>query len=71
MNPAAMTAAHKSLPFGSVVKVTDQNTGKSINVTINDRGPFIRGRIIDLSQAAASRLGFQNKGVTQVCITRV
>ena len=71
MNPNAMTAAHKSLPFGTVVRVVDQKTGKSIKVTINDRGPFIRGRIIDLSKAAATKLGFRNAGHTKVCIERV
>jgi rare lipoprotein A len=71
MNPSAMTAAHKSLPFGTKVRVKDQRTGKSILVTINDRGPFIKGRIIDLSKAAATKLGFRNAGHTKVCIERV
>ncbi len=71
MNPSAMTAAHKSLPFGSKVRVVDQETGKSIQVTINDRGPFVKGRIIDLSKAAATKLGFRNAGHTKVCIERV
>ena len=71
MNPNAMTAAHKTLPLGSVVKVVNQRTGKSIRVTINDRGPYIKGRIIDLSKAAATRLGFKNAGTAKVCITRV
>jgi rare lipoprotein A len=70
-NQNAMTAAHKSLPFGTVVKVVDQRTGKSIRVTINDRGPFAKGRIIDLSRAAAGELGFRNRGTTKVCITQV
>lgn len=71
MNPNAMTAAHKTLPFGSKVRVIDQRSGKSIMVTINDRGPFIKGRIIDLSKAAATKLGFRNAGHTKVCIERV
>jgi rare lipoprotein A len=71
MNPSAMTAAHKTLPFGTKVRVVDQRTGKSILVTINDRGPFVRGRIIDLSKAAATKLGFRNAGHTKVCIERV
>lgn len=71
MNPDAMTAAHKSLPFGTQVRVTDQSSGNSIVVTINDRGPFIKGRIIDLSRAAAGQLGFRNKGHTKVCITQI
>ena len=67
-NENAMTAAHRSLPFGTVVQVTDQNTGKSIEVTINDRGPFHGKRIIDLSKAAATALGFRNRGTTSVCL---
>ena len=70
-NQNAMTAAHRSLPFGTVVNVVDQRTGKTIKVTINDRGPFHKGRIIDLSKAAATKLGFRNAGTTKVCITRV
>lgn len=71
MNPSAMTAAHKSLPFGTKVRVVDQRSGNSIQVTINDRGPFIKGRIIDLSKAAATKLGFRDAGHTKVCIERV
>lgn len=63
-----MTAAHRSLPFGTKVVVTDQNTGKRVEVTINDRGPFHGKRIIDLSKAAATALGFRNRGVTSVCL---
>lgn len=70
-NENAMTAAHKTLPFGTVVKVTDQRTGKSVKVTITDRGPFHKGRIIDLSKAAASKLGTKNAGTGKVCLTRV
>lgn len=66
-----MTAAHRSLPFGTVVRVVDQRTGKSIQVTINDRGPYAKGRIIDLSKAAATKLGIRNAGTGRVCITRV
>lgn len=71
MNPQAMTAAHKSLPFGTRVRVTNQSNGKSIVVTINDRGPFIRGRILDVTPVAANKLGFRNAGHTKVCLTRV
>jgi rare lipoprotein A len=53
-----MTAAHRSLPFGTMVRVTHAKTGKSVVVRINDRGPFIRGRVIDLTPAAARQLGF-------------
>jgi rare lipoprotein A len=66
----AMTAAHKTLPFGTMVRVTDQRTGKSINVKINDRGPYHGSRIIDLSKAAATKLGFRDAGTTKVCIDR-
>lgn len=66
----AMTAAHRSLPFGTVVTVVDQRTGKSVKVKINDRGPFHGSRIIDLSKAAASKLGFRAAGTTKVCIER-
>jgi len=71
MNPNAMTAAHKTLPLGSVVRVVDQRTGRSIQVTINDRGPYIRGRIIDLSKAAARQLGIIPAGTGAVCLVRV
>ena len=70
-NQNAMTAAHKTLPLGSVVKVTNQHTGKSIEVKINDRGPFAKGRIIDLSKAAAAKLGPQAAGVGKVCIAKL
>ena len=71
MNPNAMTAAHKTLPLGTVVKVVAQGTGRSIRVTINDRGPYIKGRIIDLSKAAGRQLGIIPAGTGSVCITRV
>lgn len=61
-----LTAAHKTLPLGSKAKVTNLETGNSVEVTINDRGPFIRGRIIDLSRAAAGELGILKSGVVQV-----
>ena len=69
MNPNAMTAAHKTLPLGSVVRVVNQRTGKSITVTINDRGPYIKGRIIDLSKAAGRQLGIIPAG-TGTCVHR-
>ena len=67
-NCDAMTAAHKSLPFGSLVRVTRQDTGASTIVRINDRGPFLRGdgRIIDLSRAAAELLDMLEDGVVRV-----
>ena len=67
-NQDAMTAAHRSLPFGTKLRVTDQRTGKTVQVTINDRGPFHGKRIIDLSKGAANKLGFRNRGTTSVCI---
>lgn len=69
-NENAMTAAHRSLPFGTKVTVTDQRTGKQVRVTINDRGPFHGKRIIDLSKAAATELGFRNAGTTSVCLAQ-
>jgi rare lipoprotein A len=63
-----MTAAHKTLPFGAKVKVTDLGTGRSIQVRINDRGPFVKGRIIDLSKKAAKELGIYERGTAQVRI---
>jgi rare lipoprotein A len=56
--PGALTAAHRTLPFGTMVKVTNNHTGRSVVVRINDRGPFVRGRVIDLTPAAAHALGF-------------
>jgi rare lipoprotein A len=70
-NENAMTAAHRSLPFGTKVMVTDQRTGNKIQVTINDRGPFHGSRIIDLSKAAANQLGFRNRGTTSVCLSQL
>lgn len=63
-----LTAAHKSLPFNTLVKVTDLETGKSIIVRINDRGPYVKGRIIDLTDSAARELGILQKGIAKVKI---
>jgi rare lipoprotein A len=57
-NPRALTGAHRTLPFGSTVKVTNKKNGRIVYVRINDRGPFTRGRIIDVTPAAAHQLGF-------------
>jgi rare lipoprotein A len=65
-NPGGMTAAHRSLPFGTHVQVTDVSSGRSVVVTINDRGPFIRGRVIDLSRGAAQALGITGRGVARI-----
>ena len=61
-----MTAAHKTLPFGTKVRVTHAGHGRSVVVTINDRGPYVAGRVIDLSRAAASSLGMAGAGVARV-----
>lgn len=71
MDPSKLTAAHRSLGFGTKVRVTNSRTGKSVVVRINDRGPFIRGRVIDVSKAAAKRLGMINAGVAKVCYSVV
>jgi rare lipoprotein A len=67
-NKNAMTAAHKFLPFGTEIEVTDITTKRSVRVRINDRGPFKPGRILDLSQAAASSLGIVERGVVNIQI---
>jgi rare lipoprotein A len=68
VNHGAMTAAHRSLPFGTRVRVTDTASGNSVIVRINDRGPFTGGRIIDLSHGAAQALGIIGRGVARVRI---
>ena len=68
MDPTDLTAAHRSLPFGTKLKVTNQKNGKTVVVRINDRGPFVKGRVIDLSKAAARTLGFVDSGVTKICM---
>lgn len=70
-NSKKLTAAHKTLPLGSKVKVKSLETGKSVIVTINDRGPFIKNRIIDLSKRSAEILGISKKGVSKVIITPI
>jgi rare lipoprotein A len=66
----SLTAAHRTLPFGTHVRVTNLRNGRSVVVRINNRGPFVRGRIIDVSYAAARELGFVDRGVTQVRVER-
>lgn len=63
-----LTAAHRTLPLNSVVKVTNLWTGRSVEVTITDRGPYVHGRVIDLSEAAAKKIGMVKRGVTRVRI---
>lgn len=70
-NPAGLTAAHRSLPFGTRVKVRNLRNGRTVTVRINDRGPFVRGRIIDVTKAAARRLGFMRRGTARVRIQPV
>jgi rare lipoprotein A len=67
-DPRDLTAAHRTLPFGSTVKVTNLANGRSVVVRINDRGPFKPGRVIDCSEAAAIALGFHRHGLTRVAI---
>ncbi|NMM11618.1 MAG: septal ring lytic transglycosylase RlpA family protein [Polaromonas sp.] len=64
----ALTAAHRTLPFGTVVRVRSVALGREVDVRINDRGPFTRGRVIDVSQAAAEALGLLELGVTEVSL---
>ena len=63
---SALTAAHRTLAFGTMVQVTNLDNGQSVTVKITDRGPYVRKRIIDLSAAAAKALGMQDKGVARV-----
>lgn len=65
-DPGQMTAAHKTLPLPCIVEVTNLENGRKVKVRVNDRGPYADGRIIDLSRAAADRLGFSRAGTTRV-----
>jgi rare lipoprotein A len=67
-NPNALTAAHKTLPFGTRVRVTHLGNGRSVEVKINDRGPYVAGRIIDLSKAAAGVIGMTGQGIARVVV---
>jgi rare lipoprotein A len=67
-SPNTFSAAHRSLPFGTRVRVRNLANGRTVTVRINDRGPFVRGRIIDLSRAAAARLGILRRGTARVCL---
>ena len=67
-NQHALTAAHKKLPLGTVATVTNLDNGKTVEVEINDRGPYVRGRILDVSAAAAERLGMKHDGTSTVRI---
>lgn len=65
-DPAQLTAAHRTLPFGSLVRVTNTANGDSVVVRINDRGPFSHGRVIDVSHAAAREIGMHRSGTARV-----
>ncbi|ESR25706.1 septal ring lytic transglycosylase RlpA family protein [Lutibaculum baratangense] len=69
-NSRGMTAAHPSLPFGTKMRVKNMDNGRTVTVRINDRGPFAKGRVVDVTEAAAMRLGFRDAGVARVCLAR-
>jgi len=70
-DPAAFTCAHRQEPFGTRLMVTDLENGRRVVVTVNDRGPFVRGRVVDLSLAAARALGMVERGVALVRVERI
>ena len=70
LNPHAFTAAHRTLPFGTSVRVLNRRNGRSVVVTINDRGPFIRGRVIDLTPVGARALGFSGLAPVSLAVVR-
>ena len=70
MSPGSLTAAHRSLPFGTKVRVTNRKNGRSVVVRINDRGPFTRGRVIDVSRAGAQALGFSGTAPVTLAVLR-
>lgn len=70
-NPNAMTAAHRTYPCGTRIRVTNKRNGKSVVVIVNDRGPFVKGRIVDLSLAAAKAIGMTGAGVIPVAVERI
>jgi len=70
VNPGSLTAAHRSFPFGTKVKVMNRKNGRSIVVRINDRGPFVRGRVIDVTQAGARALGFSGTAPVTLAVLR-
>lgn len=71
LSSGALTGAHRTLPFGTQVRVDNLGNGKSVVVRINDRGPFVRGRVIDVSKSAASQLGMISTGTARVKVTVV
>lgn len=70
-DPHGLTAAHRTLPFGTMVRVTNLKSGKSVIVRINDRGPFIKKRVIDLSLGAAKKIGLVRAGIAPVYVERM
>lgn len=71
MSSGALAAAHRTLPFGTQVRVQNLGNGRAVVVRINDRGPFVRGRVIDVTKAAAQQLGFIGNGIARVKLTVV
>lgn len=69
--PGELTAAHPTLPFGTRLRVTRLDTGRSVIVRVNDRGPFVKGRIVDVSRSAAEQLGLTQRGVAKVKVDTV
>jgi rare lipoprotein A len=65
-DPSELTAAHPTLPFGTKLRVTNQHTGRSVTVRVNDRGPYVPGRVVDVSYSAAQQLGMVGRGVAPV-----
>jgi peptidoglycan lytic transglycosylase len=70
LRPGTMTAAHRTLPFGTCLRVTNLENGRAVEVRVNDRGPYAAGRIVDVSESAARTLGMHGKGVTRVRLER-
>lgn len=70
LRPGTMTAAHRTLPFGTCLRVTNLENGRVVEVRVNDRGPYAAGRILDVSESAARTLGMHGKGVTRVRLER-
>lgn len=66
-----LTCAHRTQPFGALLEVTDVDTGRSVRVRVNDRGPYTKGRVVDLSRAAAQALGMVGRGTARVRVVRV
>jgi len=65
-DPSELTAAHPTLPFGTRLRVTNQHTGRSVTVRVNDRGPYVPGRVVDVSYSAAEQLGMVGRGIAPV-----